>query len=309
MRKSVKMFLGSVILCVCVVPFVDVKALTHVMNEEELTNALAGTETEIVLGTNITTTDPISVTRDVTIDGTGQFGITANYAGGAGDRSILTAQPGATLTLKNIVLSNSPKYGVQAYNGGTVILDGVRIQNSGFGAALINGQGTIVVKDLDLWNNAYGIEFGLGDQASGTPSLIIDGTIDFTNQTTGDKLYVALEDNVPAVNVETTANAPYEFVYENGVFTLNDNNGNSVATSNNVADANVKVNVTNEEPTTPEEPTVQEPTTPAEDTDSTKAEEITNPKTADSILLITLALLASGSVAVVAGRKLVKQRM
>lgn len=293
--------LGVLVFCMMLMPVMHPEAKTVVTDEQGLIDALKGTESEILLGADITTTAPIEVTRDVTIDGDDQWGITANYAGGTGNKSILTAQPNATLTLKGIVLSNSPKYGVQAYNGGTVVLDGVRIQNSNFGAALVNGGGTIIVKDLTLWNNNYGIEFGLGDYATGTPSLIIDGTIDFTNQTKGDKLYVAPEDNVAAVNVETTANAPYQFTYADGVFTLTDNEGNAVATSNEVS--NTEVNVTNEEATTPDEPTTDEPTTTPEEP---ATDEVANPETADNVLLyVALAVLGLGA-AVVATRKLAK---
>ncbi len=300
-KSKIKGMLGVVVFCMMLMPVMHPEAQTVVMDEQALNEALAGTETEIVLGTDITTTAPIDVQRNVTIDGGGQFGIIANYAGGGGNKSILTAHPGVTLTLKDIVLSNSPKYGVQAYNGGTVVLDSVRIQNSNFGAALVNGGGTIIVKDLTLWDNNYGIEFGLGDHATGTPSLIIDGTIDFTKQTKGDKLYVAPEDNVQAVNVETTANAPYQFTYADGVFTLTDNEGNVVATSNDVA--NTEVNVTNEETTTPEEPTTDEPTTTPEEP---ATDEVANPETADNVLLyVALAVLGLGA-AVVATRKLAK---
>lgn len=301
MKSKIKGMLGVFVFCMMLMPVMHPEAKTVVTDEQGLIDALKGTESEILLGADITTTAPIEVTRDVTIDGDDQWGITANYAGGTGNKSILTAQPNATLTLKGIVLSNSPKYGVQAYNGGTVVLDGVRIQNSNFGAALVNGGGTIIVKDLTLWNNNYGIEFGLGDYATGTPSLIIDGTIDFTNQTKGDKLYVAPEDNVAAVNVETTANAPYQFTYADGVFTLTDNEGNVVATSNEVS--NTEVNVTNEEATTPEEPTTDEPTTTPEEP---ATDEVANPETADNVLLyVALAVLGLGA-AVVATRKLAK---
>lgn len=300
-KSKIKGMLGVLVFCMMLMPVMHPEAKTVVTDEQGLIDALKGTESEILLGADITTTAPIEVTRDVTIDGDDQWGITANYAGGTGNKSILTAQPNATLTLKGIVLSNSPKYGVQAYNGGTVVLDGVRIQNSNFGAALVNGGGTIIVKDLTLWNNNYGIEFGLGDYATGTPSLIIDGTIDFTNQTKGDKLYVAPEDNVAAVNVETTANAPYQFTYADGVFTLTDNEGNAVATSNEVS--NTEVNVTNEEATTPDEPTTDEPTTTPEEP---ATDEVANPETADNVLLyVALAVLGLGA-AVVATRKLAK---
>lgn len=298
--KKLKLFLGLFISAFMVVPFMEVNAKTVVTNEEDLQAALSGTDSEILLGADIKINGPLSVTKDVTIDGDDQWGITANYTSTNGNQTILTANPGATLTLKNIVLSNSPKYGVQAYNGGVVVLDQVRIQNSGYGAALINGGGKIIARGLTLWDNAYGIEFGLGDVATGTPTLVVDGQLDFTKQTKGDKLYVALEDNVTKVNVETTTNAPYQVSYENGVFSLTDTEGNAVASSNTLPDT-VEVEVTNENKTDPEPTTPERPE--EENKDEIKDEEV-NPKTSDGIILTASALAISGIVAIIAKKKL-----
>ena len=304
MKRQMKVFLGIFTFCLCALPFMNVNAATTVNNEGDLTAALNGTETEIILGADITTTSPIQVSKDVTIDGAGQYSIIAGYTGTDGNKTIIASTTSGTLTLKDITLKNSPKYGTQAHNGGHVVLDGVTIENSGYGAALANG-GTITVKSLTLKNNAYGIEFGVGDEVTGTPALVMDGSIDFTEQTTGDKIY-ADTTQVTDIIVKNTTNATQKLSYENGKVVLTDENGSVVATSNDLP-AEVTVDVDNEEVTTPEEPTTPDTTTPEDTTNN--AEEVTNPKTADSILLITLALLVSGGAAVFAGRKIASQRM
>ena len=66
---------------------------------------------------------------------------------------MFTAQFSAgQLTLKDIDLNNGPKYGVQSYDGATVILNDVSITGFRYGGVLANG-GTVEVIDLHLGFN------------------------------------------------------------------------------------------------------------------------------------------------------------
>ena len=66
------------------------------------------------------------------------------------------AQLGAGhLTLKDIDVNNGPKYGVQAYDGATVILNNVSITGFRYGGVLVNG-GNLEIIDLHLGTNGTG---------------------------------------------------------------------------------------------------------------------------------------------------------
>ena len=70
----------------------------------------------------------------------------------AGNQSIITALAGGNIHLKNLTLVDSQKYGVQAYDGGYVSLENVRIDNCRYGAVLLNG-GTVEIISLSLGTN------------------------------------------------------------------------------------------------------------------------------------------------------------
>ncbi|MEI3508628.1 MAG: pectate lyase-like adhesive domain-containing protein [Bacilli bacterium] len=90
------------------IPFAGVNAATGVANEAELTAALeAGGDIELT--SSITVTNPLIVSKDVTIKGNGNT-LTSTIAAGGGNRTIISSLNSATLTLENITLKNSPKY-------------------------------------------------------------------------------------------------------------------------------------------------------------------------------------------------------
>ncbi len=294
MPKGLKYVLGVVLFCVMCIPFTGANAATGVANEAELTAALeAGGEIELT--SSITVTTPLIVSKDVTIKGNGNT-ITSTIAAGGGNRTIISALNSATLTLENIILKDSPKYGVQAYDGGKVVLDGVTIQNCNFGAVLING-GTVTVKDVTLEGNKAGIEFGKGLNVTGEPALVMDGTIDTTKQT--DALYID-NDQVDKFVVENTATTVNKAVLVGDVVAINDADGKQIAASNTLNEGTT-VEVDGTEHVAAPIPT-DEPTT-----DTPKKEEIKNPETADGIMIyIALAICGFGAL-IVGSRKLAKQ--
>src|SRR5699024_860215 len=102
-----------------------------VNDENSLRSAVESADSgaTITLSDNITVTQPIVIAKELTINGNGHT-VTgdSSWTSTSGNQTMFTAQLGsAKLRLQNINLKNGPKYGVQAYDGGTVILEGVYI--------------------------------------------------------------------------------------------------------------------------------------------------------------------------------------
>lgn len=302
MKKAFKMFCGLFMFMALVVPFSGVNAApVEVSDEAELRNAvLEGGD--IVLTNDIKVSSPIDLLKDTTI--TSKEGSTFTIDGEGmtrnpdGNGSILAAH--ANLTLTNVKIANANKYGVQAYNTGSVVLDGVEISGSGFGAVLING-GTVTINDLTMIDNAYGIEFGIGAQVTETPTLVMDGTLSADSQV--DPLYVDTDqvNENSGMSVQNTINTVQTIDLDEtaGTLVIKGEDGATLYTSNELADG-TEVEVVTEEA---EEPTV--PETPKDENEPVKTTEtIENPKTNDSILLVLGTLAVSGVVAFVAKRKL-----
>lgn len=295
--KKLKVFLGLFVCAFMVVPFMGVKAETTVSDYETFKKALDEGETYITLGANINVEAPVEVNRDVTVDGAGQYSLIAAYEGGAGNKTIITSTTSGTLVLKDITLENSPKYGTQAHNGGHVVLDGVTIKNSGFGAVSING-GTVTIKNLVMDSNAYGIEFGIGSNVTGVPTLIMDGSFETKNQT-GVSIHIDT-DQVTAdktIAVENTESTVQTIDLDGLNLVVKDASGAEVYRSDELLE-NTTVEVSNpevEEPTTPETP---------KDPEEEVKDEVENPKTSDGIMIIVSALAASAVVAIIAKKKL-----
>lgn len=279
-----------------------------VSDETSLREALEAKETNIVLTKDINILAPIDLLYDVTI--TSAEGNTYTIDGTNMQRdpisqngSILTAH--ANLTLTNVKLANANKYGVQAYANGNVVLENVTIENSGFGAVLING-GTVTIKSLTMNNNSYGIEFGVGDQVATEPALIMDGTIDAENQVT--PIHIDQEE-VTELNVKNTEDSTDKISIQDNVVVIKDANNNVVAQSVALKDG-ITVTVDGQEVVTKapevEEPEVEIPevTEPVVNTTTQAPEE--NPNTADNVsLYFILALMGLGVVGVTT-RSLIK---
>ncbi len=159
-------------------------ASTPVTDEESLNNAVSSADygATITLQNDITVTKPIVIAKELIIDGNGHT-ITGSseWTSTSGNQTMFTAQfSDAKLTLKNIKLKNGPKYGVQSYDGATVILDNVSITGFNYGGVLANG-GNIEVRNLHLGYNGTGanngIEIDKGASATNNPSLVMNGVL------------------------------------------------------------------------------------------------------------------------------------
>ena len=163
-------------------------ATTKTVNDEtELRNAInEATENDVIeLSTDIVLKAPIEITdKNITINGKGNA-ITreeTNWSPNGNNGTLISVGSKAKVELKNVTLKNSQKYGVQSYNGGYVILNGVTITNCGYGAVLANA-GTVEVKDLTLQKNGTpnnnGIEIAKGDATdeANIPEVIMNGTL------------------------------------------------------------------------------------------------------------------------------------
>lgn len=184
----------------------------------------------IKLTGDVTLTKAIEVAgKNITIDGNG-YSIkgTSDLVGGSpANKTLVTALTGAKINLVNVNLENAPKYGVQAYDGGYVSLNGVTISNCAFGGVLVNG-GTIEVIDLSLGKNGTGANNGIEISKSknivsdNQPTLIMNGTLESTESE--NVIYLASDDN----------DATTEIIIENTESTTNKilSNGNKIVVAN-----------------------------------------------------------------------------
>lgn len=152
----------------------------------------------------------------------------------SGDQSLITATgSGAKVTLENVTLANSKKYGAQAFNGGELVLNDVTVYDCAYGGILANG-GTVTVKDLTLGKNGTGnnngIEIAKQKSEYAEPKLVMDGTL--TSETTENVIWIATNDSLDKFDVENTENST-DKVYVNGnTVVVADENGEILYTSN-----------------------------------------------------------------------------
>ena len=186
MKKTIKiiiiLFLTS--LALLLIPKSSNAATRSVTNEESLISEISSADygDTISIENNITVSKPIVIAKELIIDGNG-YTITgsSNWTSTSGNQTMFTAQfSAAKLTLKDIHLVKGPKYGVQAYDGATVILDNVSITDFNYGGVLVNG-GNVEVKNLHLGYNGTGanngIEIDKGAAATNNPSLLMNGVL------------------------------------------------------------------------------------------------------------------------------------
>lgn len=276
-------FIGMAVFALVAVPVLHVNAL-EANDEATLKDALVAGG-EVTLTDNIEVTSPLSVSKDITLNG-GGFTISASetFVNEGSNGSIIAVIAPATATLKNVTISGAKKYGVQAYNGGKVILDGVTIEKSGFGALLVNG-GSATILDLTMNNNAYGIEFGQGVNVDKTPSLTMNGSIKGSQN---EMLVLAANDNLGEVIVKNEETSTMKLTTDGKKLILVDNAGKTISSSNEAkdgvkVDGDIKV-----EPTPTPTPTA----TPKPDEKPGE-----NPDTFDGIgTYIALAILGCGAL-------------
>ena len=212
------------------------KAATTVHDEESLNNEInsADSGATITLENDITVTKPIVIAKELTIDGNGHNIVGSNdWTSTSGNQTMFTAQlSAAKLTLKDVNLKNGPKYGVQSYDGATVILNNVSISGFKYGAVLANG-GNVEVIDLHLGYNGTntnnGIEIAKGSAATNNPTLTMNGVL--TSDVTENVIRVAENDSLTEFTIENTPNTTNKIVLTSEKIVLTDEYNNVVAES------------------------------------------------------------------------------
>ena len=212
------------------------KAATTVHDEESLNNEInsADSGATITLENDITVTKPIVIAKELTIDGNGHNIVGSNdWTSTSGNQTMFTAQlSAAKLTLKDVNLKNGPKYGVQSYDGATVILNNVSISGFKYGAVLANA-GNVEVIDLHLGYNGTGanngIEIAKGASATNNPTLTMNGVL--TSDVTENVIRIAENDSLTEFTIENTPNTTNKIVLTSEKIVLTDEYNNVVAES------------------------------------------------------------------------------
>lgn len=289
MNKKIKHYIGLILFALALIPMTNVKAL-NVSNEGELKAALASGG-DVTLTQNIAITSPLIASIDAVIDG-GGYVLSSDpaFVNDGANGSILAVLNGAEVEIKNITIDGAKKYGVQCYDGGIALFNGVTITNSSYGAVLLNGGGAGII-NLHLENNHAGIEFGKGINVNNEPALMMAGKIT-GNQT--DLLVIANNDNLGEVTVGNNEGSEMKLAIDGKKLVLKDKDNNIVATSN---EAKLGVTVKEEEATPTPTPT------PTPNPDNTVTE---NPNTGDNVIAYAiLSILGTGAL-LVSSKKLLK---
>lgn len=274
-------------ICIINIPIASNAMEKSVNDESSLTNAISNAVTGdvIKLANDITITNPIEVSgKEITIDGN-NHSIIAGYSGTSGNKTILSSVlTGSVIKLKNITLKNSPKYGVQAYDGGKVILNQVRLENNAYGGILING-GTVEVINLSLVGNKTGIEISKSKAitSNNEPTLIMNGKLTF--DTPNNVIYLANDanDNTTKFIIENTDNTENKILASGNKVVLIDKNNNILFTSN---ETSATIDVEDYEETHPDE-------NEKEEIENTVDDKIENPHTGDNILIYPILAVIS----------------
>ena len=144
---------------------------------------------------------------------------------------MFTAQFAAgKLTLKDINLNNGPKYGVQSYDGATVILNNVSITGFRYGGVLANG-GNVEIIDLHLGYNGTnannGIEIDKGSAATNNPALTMNGTL--TSDSNENVVRVADNGYLTEFTITNTESTENKVVIAGDKVVLTDENNNVIS--------------------------------------------------------------------------------
>lgn len=222
-----------VIAVLLIVPNIS-NAATTAKDEESLNSAIQSVEEggTVELQGNITVTKPIAIQKELIIDGNGYtVSGSTEWTSTSGNQSMFTAQSTAgKLTLKDIDLNNGPKYGVQSYDGASVILNNVSITNFRYGGVLVNG-GYVEVIDLHLGYNGTGanngIEIDKGAYATNNPTLVMNGTL--TSDTAENVVRVAENGNLTSFIISNTESTTNKIFLAGDSLVLTDENNNIVS--------------------------------------------------------------------------------
>ena len=209
-------------------------AATPVTDEESLNSAIQSADSgaTITIQNDITITKPIVIQKELTIDGNGHNLVgSPDWTSTSGNQTMFTAQfSEGKLTLRNINLKNGPKYGVQSYDGATVILDNVFITGFKYGGVLANG-GNVEVRNLHLGYNGTGanngIEIDKGASATNNPSLTMNGVL--ITDSNENVVRPAENGNLTDFIITNTENTTNKVVIAGGNVVLTDKNDNVIS--------------------------------------------------------------------------------
>ena len=239
MKSTTKMMILfiSIFAILFAIPMVSNVAETETATDEStlrsaIENVNDGGTVEIQ--NNITITGPIVIQKELIIDGNGYtLAGSTEWTSTSGNQTMFTAQFAAgKLTLKDIDLNNGPKYGVQAYDGATVILDNVSITGFRYGGVLVNG-GNVEVRDLHLGTNGTGtnngIEIDKGAAATNNPTLTMNGTL--TSDSTENVVRPAENGYLTDFTITNTESTTNKVVIAGDKVVLTDENNNVISES------------------------------------------------------------------------------
>ena len=239
MKNTIKimLFITFILLALLCIPSISNAATTeNATDESTLRSAIENVDDggTVEIQNNITVTGPIVIQKELTIDGNGYtISGSTEWTSTTGNQTMFTAQLAAgKLTLKDIDLNNGPKYGVQAYDGATVILDNVSITGFRYGGVLVNG-GNVEVRDLHLGYNGTdknnGIEIDKGAAATNNPTLTMNGTL--TSDETENVVRPAENGNLTDFTITNTENTTNKVVIAGDKVVLTDENNNVISES------------------------------------------------------------------------------
>ena len=239
MKNTIKivLFLTLLMLVLLCIPNISNAASTETATDESsLISAIQNVDDggTVEIQNNITVTQPIVIQKELTIDGNGYtISGSTDWTSTSGNQTMFTAQfIAGKLTLKDINLNNGPKYGVQSYDGATVILNNVSITGFKYGGVLANG-GNVEIIDLHLGYNGTdannGIEIDKGAVATNNPTLTMNGTL--TSDSTENVVRPATNGNLTEFTVTNTENTTNKVVIAGDKVVLTDKNNNVISES------------------------------------------------------------------------------
>lgn len=239
MKKTFKimLFLMFALLTFIYIPNFSNAAETETATDEDTLNTAIQNVDEggtVKIQNNITITKPITIQKVLTIDGNGYTIVgSTEWTSTSGNQTMFTASSSkAKLTLKNIDLNNGPKYGVQAYDGGTIILNNVSITGFRYGGVLVNG-GNVEIIDLHLGTNGTGanngIEIDQGAAVTSKPTLTMNGSL--TSDSKENVVRPATNGNLIEFTITNTESTTNKVVIAGDKVVLTDENNNVISES------------------------------------------------------------------------------
>ena len=262
MKNTTKILLFSVLVLsiLLILPNISNASVEQVNSETELVNAISnakeGDTIQLTQSITLENTALEIYTKNLTIDGNGNSLIGTSGIQGASssnNKSIITAMAGSKVDLTNIILEDSPKYGVQAHDGGYISLTNVTIRNCSYGGILVNA-GTVEIINLSLGKNGSssnnGIEISKSinlASSSNQPTLIMNGTLSSTESE--NVIYLASDSNdgTSEFILQNTSTSSNKILADGNKIVVTDRNNNVVYTSNE--NNNVTINGDNYEAT------------------------------------------------------------